>query len=52
MAKNTEKMVTKNEGTLKKSIDGAAAMRPPKPPAQPAGGQGGQPGSSPSNEEK
>jgi len=52
MAKDTETMVTTNEGTLKKSVDGAAAMRPSKPPAQPAGGQGGQSGSSSSEEKK
>ncbi|HEY0924336.1 hypothetical protein [Rheinheimera pacifica] len=32
MTENTEKMVTTNQGTLKKSVDGAAAMRPSKPP--------------------
>jgi hypothetical protein len=33
MAENKEKMVTTNQDTLKKSLDGAAAMRPSKPPA-------------------
>lgn len=51
MAKDTEKMVTTNEGSLKKSVEGAAAMRPSKLPAQPAG-EGGQSGSSSSKEKK
>tara|TARA_Y100001001_G_scaffold158769_1_gene178757 strand:+ start:504 stop:1070 length:567 start_codon:yes stop_codon:yes gene_type:complete len=46
MTKDTGKMVTTNQSTEKKSVDGAAAMRPSKPQDQSGGGQSGQSGSS------
>lgn len=53
MAEDTEKMVTTDQHVLKKSVDGAAAMRPSKPPTQPSGGaEGGQSGSSSGAENK
>lgn len=50
MANNTEEMVHVNPVTVKKSVDGAASMRPSKPPVEPStGDQNSQSGGSDSD---